>query len=114
MLTLLQLSYNGLSLIVAFVFAGIMLVFFIKILNLTVSQGTLNGLIFYANIVGASQPIVFPNSRVRLVDFLATFISWVNRTAIISIHSHPLFHPRAPEKNTTPSAALGGQTYALF
>ena len=71
-------SYNSLSLIVAFVFVGITLVLFIKILNLTVSQGTLNGLIFYANIVGASQPFVFTNSDIRLVNFLATFIAWVN------------------------------------
>ena len=71
-------SYNSLSLIVAFVFAGITLVLFIKILNLTVSQGSLNGLIFYANIIGASQPFVFTNSDIRLVHFLATFIAWVN------------------------------------
>ena len=72
-------NYNSLSLTVAFVFAGIMLVFFIKILDITVSQGSPNGLIFYANvIVGASQPFVFTNSDIRLVNFLATFIAWVN------------------------------------
>ena len=71
-------SYNSLSLIVAFVFAGIILVFFIKILNFTVSQGSPNGLIFYANIIGATQSIVIPNSGIRPVNFLATFIAWVN------------------------------------
>ena len=71
-------SYNSLSLIIAFLFAGITLVFFIKILNITVSQGAINGLIFYANIIEASQPIVFPNSGIKLVNFLATFIAWVN------------------------------------
>ena len=71
-------NYNSLSLIIAFVIAGIILVFFIKILNFTVSQGSPNGLIFYANIIGASQPFVFTNCEIRLVDFLATFIAWVN------------------------------------
>ena len=71
-------SYNSLSLFVVLVFAGITLVLFIKIANLTISQGTLNGLIFYANIIGASQFIFFPNSEIRLVNFLATFIAWVN------------------------------------
>ena len=51
---------NSLSLIIAFAAAGIALVFFIKILNLTLSQGTLNGLIFYANIIGAQPTFVFP------------------------------------------------------
>ena len=71
-------NYNSLSLIIAFVIAGIILVFFIKILNFTVSQGSPNGLIFYANIIGANQPFVFTNSGIRLVNFLATFIAWVN------------------------------------
>ena len=72
-------NYNSLSLIAAFVFAGIMLVFFIKILNLTVSQGTLNGLIFYANIIWANKFTVFPNSQeIGLLNFLAIFIAWVN------------------------------------
>ena len=52
-------SNNSLSLIIAFAAAGIALVFFIKILNLTVSQGTINGLIFYANIVGVEQTVLF-------------------------------------------------------
>ena len=51
---------NRLSLVIAFAAAGIALVFFIKILNLTVSQGTLNGLIFYANIIGAQPTLVLP------------------------------------------------------
>ena len=72
-------NYNSLSLIAAFIFAGIMLVFFIKILNLTVSQGMLNGLIFYANIIWANKFTVFPNSReIGLLNFLAIFIAWVN------------------------------------
>ena len=71
-------SYNILFLIVAFVFAGLLLVFFIKILNFTVSQGSPNGLMFYANIIGASQPFAFTRSDIRSVNFLTNFIAWVN------------------------------------
>ena len=73
---------NRLSLVVAFAAAGIALVFFIKILNLTVCQGTLNGLIFYANIIGAQPTLVLPtrgSSASRAVStFLSVFISWLN------------------------------------
>ena len=73
---------NRLSLVVAFAAAGIALVFFIKILNLTVSQGTLNGLIFYANIIGAQPTLVLPtrgSSASRAVStFLSVFIAWLN------------------------------------
>ena len=69
-------SNNSLSLIIAFAAAGIALVFFIKILNLTVSQGTINGLIFYANIVGAEQTVLFSSRAYK--GFLSVFIAWVN------------------------------------
>ena len=52
--------------------------FFIKILNLTVSQGTINGLIFYANIVAANRSILFPAHYGKLLSFLSVFISWLN------------------------------------
>ena len=42
---------NGLALLIFFAAAGFLLVFFIKFLDLTVAHGTINGLIFYANIV---------------------------------------------------------------
>ena len=73
---------NSFSLIIAFAAAGMALVFFIKILNLTVSQGTLNGLIFYANIIGAQPTLVLPTGgspASRAVStFLAVFIAWLN------------------------------------
>ena len=61
-----------------FILAGFALVFFIKILNLTVSQGTINGLIFYANIVAANRSILFPAHYGKLLSFLSVFISWLN------------------------------------
>ena len=71
-------SNKYLLLLFVFVLAGFALVFFIKILNLTVSQGTINGLIFYANIVAANRSILFPAHYGKLLSFLSVFISWLN------------------------------------
>ena len=66
---------NYIALIIPFALAGIALVAFIIALNLTVSVGTINGLIFYANVVKIYEPIFFPNGPVKL---LSQFISWLN------------------------------------
>ena len=71
-------SNKYLLLLIVFILAGFALVFFIKILNLTVSQGTINGLIFYANIVGANRSIFFPAQHNKFLSFLSVFISWLN------------------------------------
>ena len=71
-------SNKYLLLLIVFILAGFALVFFIKILNLTVSQGTVNGLIFYANIVAANRTIFFAAQNSRLLSFLSVFISWLN------------------------------------
>ena len=56
--------------------AGILLVVLLTLLNLTVSEGTLNGLIFYANIVQVNSHIFFPlESHARP---LTAFIAWLN------------------------------------
>ena len=73
-----QCSNKYLLLLIVFVLAGFALVFFIKILNLTVSQGTINGLIFYANIVAANRSIFFPAQHDNFLSFLSVFISWLN------------------------------------
>ena len=56
-------------------FAGILLVALILMFDLTVAAGTINGFIFYANIIGANRrtylPFVKPN-------FCTVFISWFN------------------------------------
>ena len=54
---------------------GIALVALLMIFNLTVAVGTLNGLIFYANIVNANSNIYFPFGRPK---FITTFIAWLN------------------------------------
>ena len=45
-----QCTNNHIALIIPFIMAGIALVALVIVLNLTVSVGTINGLIFYANV----------------------------------------------------------------
>ena len=71
---------HNVSLLLAFAAAGVFLVFFILALNLTVTQGLINGVIFYANIVWAYKIILFSSEiqeNHRLV-FLQVFIAWLN------------------------------------
>ena len=49
--------------------------FVLLTLNLTVSTGTINGLIFYANIVRANHAVFFPP---RDRSFFSLFIAWLN------------------------------------
>ena len=63
--------------------AGMVLVAFLIFLNLTVSVGTISGIIFYANIVRANSAVLFPpgvsNSALsRFSSFLSIFIAWLN------------------------------------
>ena len=64
-----------LSLLIPLTAAGLLLVFFIHIMNLTVAQGTINGLIFYANIVWTNQSNFFPAGD---INPLTVFIAWLN------------------------------------
>ena len=70
-----ECTNDYLALIIPFALAGVALVAFLIVLNLTVSVGTINGLIFYANIVKIYEPIFFLNGP---VVFLSHFISWFN------------------------------------
>ena len=66
--------YSLLSAILCgWILAGVILVIFLMLLNLTVAVGTLNGIIFYANIVGANISVFFPSPSIFTV-----FISWIN------------------------------------
>ena len=68
-------SNRYISLLIAFAIAGLVLVLFIKILDLTVAVGTINGLIFYANIIQASQSTFLPEGD---TNPLTVFIAWLN------------------------------------
>ena len=61
------------AIIFSTLFAGILLVASLLMLNVTVAVGTLNGLILYANIVAINQDKFFPSS-----SFITVFLSWFN------------------------------------
>ena len=66
---------NNLALLIFFAAAGVLLVLVIAVLNLTVTQGMINSLVFYANIIWAYQNILFPpgfNTAQKI------FIAWLN------------------------------------
>ena len=65
-----------LSLVISFILAGMALVAFLLVCNMTVSVGTINGLLFYANIVKLNEVMFFPNGV--NVPVLSQFIAWLN------------------------------------
>ena len=65
-----------LAIVPSIILAGVMLVGFLMFINLTVSTGTLNGLIFYANIIRATHTVFFPPKTGN--SFLSIFIAWLN------------------------------------
>ena len=65
-----------LTLLIAFAFAGVLLVCLLFICNLTVSEGTVNGLIFYANILWVNKTIFFPSGT--SANILTVFLAWLN------------------------------------
>ena len=72
-------SNNGhILLILFFMIAGVLLVIFLLALNLTVTQGLINGLIFYANILWMYKGILFPQKRHTVLLAFQTFIAWLN------------------------------------
>ena len=71
----LSCNHSYLALILPFTLAGAALVAVLLLLNLSVASGTLNGLIFYANIVQANHSDFFPPGETNI---LTVFIAWLN------------------------------------
>ena len=69
---------NNLALLIFFAISGFLLVLFINLLNLTVTQGMINGLIFYANVVWEHQSIASQREIKYTRVFLKPFIAWLN------------------------------------
>ena len=62
-----------------FALAGVLLVVMLLKCNFTVSTGTINGLIFYVNIIQVNHPIFFPAKGVTFLSYmLSIFIAWAN------------------------------------
>ena len=57
------------------ILAGIAMVALLLVLNITIAVGTVNGLIFYANVVYANKSILFPFEG---TNFITVFVSWLN------------------------------------
>ena len=71
-------SRRSLALIPLFAVMGVMLIAFLTVTNFTVSEGTISGLIFYANVVQIGSTIFFPSERTVLGTILKVFISWIS------------------------------------
>ena len=71
--------WNFFLLLFVCLFAGALLVFFLTLFNITVSEGTVNGLLFYANFVHANRTYFFPDIyRTPIADVFRIFIAWLN------------------------------------
>ena len=68
-------SNTYLLLILPLALAGLSLVFILYSCNLTVSRGTVNGLIYFANVVQVNNSIFIAQHTPR---FLTMFLAWVN------------------------------------
>ena len=64
-----------LSLLIPFALAGIALVAFLLACKMTVTVGSINGLIFYANIIAVNHSLFLPSEQQSV---LAIFIAWLN------------------------------------
>ena len=71
-----QCSNKYLSLVAAFFMAGLALVIFLLVSNLTVSVGSINGLLFYANVIKLNEAVLFPDGV--SIPVLSQFIAWLN------------------------------------
>ena len=67
-----------LLLLPVFMILGIALVVFLITFKLSVAQGTISGLIFYANIFQMNTTVFLPNNTSGPAGFLFVFVSWLN------------------------------------
>lgn len=71
----LQCSNTSLLLIFAFIAAGLLVVVLLSKCNITISKGTLNGLVLYANIIQMNKASFF---TLGYTSSLAMLIAWLN------------------------------------
>ena len=70
-------SDSYLALLIFFIAAGVLLVIFLFLFKLTVTEGLVNGLIFYANILWIYKSILFQQTSVVL-NYFQVYIAWLN------------------------------------
>ena len=72
-------SYRGLFLILLFLVLGVFLVLFLTLFDLTVAEGTIGGILFYANVVQINSDVYFSSTKFRRFSLVCkTFIAWLN------------------------------------
>ena len=69
---------RAIGLVVAFAIAGIVLVIFLGVFRMTVTEGTLNVIIFYMNLVRVNNSIFIGPPKGFFVKLLTGFVSWMN------------------------------------
>ena len=69
-------NYTFIWLTLVFAVAGMVLVALLLVLNMTISHGTLGGLIFYANVISTSGVMNLQNCSIHPI--LSVFIAWLN------------------------------------
>jgi hypothetical protein len=69
-------NYTFIWLTLVFAAAGVALVTLLLVCNMTISTGTLNGLIFYANVVSISGLTSLQNCSIH--PMLSVFLAWLN------------------------------------
>jgi len=69
-----QCSNLHMLLLIPLALAGIALVLLLLICKFTVAAGTINGLVFYSNIVTVNRAIFFPPKQTNI---LTVFIAWL-------------------------------------
>ena len=67
-----------LLLLPVFIILEIVLVVFLMTFKLSVAQGTIIGLVFYANIFQMNRTVFLPNNTSGPAGFLFVFVSWLN------------------------------------
>ncbi len=65
------------ALLIVFAILGILLVAMITLFDVTVANGTINGLIFYANVVWINNAILFPQRNIGYY-IITVPIAWIN------------------------------------
>ena len=70
-------SNNYSSLLLVFPLAGVVLIASLLLLHMTVADGTINGLIFYANMINIIKDILFLQDKLP-PNPLPIFLSWLN------------------------------------
>ena len=68
-------THYYLLLLLVFALAGVALVFLLITCNLTVTEGTLNGLIFYVNIIQMNRDVFFVTNHINV---FTVFVAWLN------------------------------------